>query len=49
MQPKNLLKALKRCDVAIGAVRGTNRSPIVVTEQWSTTWKRGGSAIIDGY
>ncbi len=32
LQPKNLLKALKRCDVAIGAVRGKNRSPILVTE-----------------
>src|SRR5690606_13756935 len=29
LQPKNLLKALKRCDVAIGALRGTNRSPII--------------------
>ncbi|MFT5078217.1 MAG: alanine dehydrogenase, partial [Patiriisocius sp.] len=26
MQPKNLMKALRRCDVAIGAVRGNNRS-----------------------
>ena len=32
LQPKNLLKALKRCDVAIGAVRGKNRSPVIVTE-----------------
>ena len=32
LQPKNLLKALKRCDVVIGAVRGINRSPIVVSE-----------------
>ncbi|MBT8394330.1 MAG: alanine dehydrogenase, partial [Bacteroidia bacterium] len=32
IQPKNLLKALKRCDVVIGAVRGKNRSPILVTE-----------------
>jgi alanine dehydrogenase len=31
-QPKNLMKALKRCDVAIGAVRGSNRAPVVVTE-----------------
>ena len=27
IQPKNLLKALKRCDVAIGATRGKDRSP----------------------
>ncbi len=27
LQPKNLIKALKRCDIAIGAVRGTNRAP----------------------
>ncbi|MGM0636500.1 MAG: alanine dehydrogenase [Bacteroidota bacterium] len=33
LQPKNLVKALKRADVAIGAVRGKNRSPIVVTEE----------------
>ncbi|WP_298238300.1 alanine dehydrogenase [uncultured Algibacter sp.] len=32
LQPKNLSKALKRCDVVIGALRGTNRSPIVVSE-----------------
>lgn len=32
IQPKNLLKALRRCDVAIGAVRGKNRSPVIVTE-----------------
>ncbi|MBT8376239.1 MAG: alanine dehydrogenase, partial [Bacteroidia bacterium] len=44
--PKNLLKALKRCDVAIGAVRGNNRSPIVVTESMVNSMKRG-SVIID--
>ncbi len=32
LQPKNLFKALKRCDVVIGAVRGVNRAPIVVSE-----------------
>ncbi|NNE77966.1 MAG: alanine dehydrogenase, partial [Pricia sp.] len=32
LQPKNLLKALKRCDVAIGALRGMDRSPVVVTQ-----------------
>jgi alanine dehydrogenase len=46
IQPKNLLKALKRCDVAIGAVRGTNRAPIVVTEAMVKSMKRG-AVIID--
>ena len=32
IQPKALLKALRRCDVAIGAMRGKERCPIVVTE-----------------
>lgn len=32
LQEKVLLKALMRCDVAIGAIKGKNRSPIVVTE-----------------
>ncbi|OUS02940.1 alanine dehydrogenase [Flavobacteriales bacterium 33_180_T64] len=46
LQPKNLVKALKRCDIAIGAVRGKNRSPIVVTEDMVNTMKPG-SVIID--
>lgn len=46
LQPKNLLKALKRCDVAIGAVRGKNRSPILVTEEMVQAMKPG-SVIID--
>jgi alanine dehydrogenase len=46
MQPKNLLKALKRCDVAIGAVRGKNRSPILVSEYMVENMKPG-SVIID--
>lgn len=46
LQPKNLVKALKRCDVAIGAVRGLNRAPIVVTEAMVNTMKTG-SVIID--
>lgn len=46
LQPKNLLKALKRCDVVIGAVRGKNRSPIIVTEAMVETMKPG-SVIID--
>ncbi|NOY48030.1 MAG: alanine dehydrogenase [Chlorobi bacterium] len=46
MQPKNLLKALKRCDVAIGAVRGKNRAPILVSEQMVESMKTG-ALIID--
>lgn len=46
MQPKNLLKALKRCDVAIGAVRGKNRSPILVSETMVESMKIG-AVIID--
>lgn len=46
LQPKNLFKALKRCDVAIGAVRGTNRSPIIVTEAMIESMKNG-AVIID--
>ncbi|NRR92891.1 alanine dehydrogenase [Winogradskyella undariae] len=46
MQPKNLLKALKRCDVAIGAVRGANRAPVIVTESMVSNMK-SGSVVID--
>ena len=46
IQPKNLLKALRRCDVAIGAVRGKNRSPVIVTEAMVEKMKKG-SVIID--
>ena len=46
VQPKNLTKALKRCDVVIGAVRGKNRAPIIVTENMVETMK-SGSVIID--
>ncbi len=46
MQPKNLLKALIRCDVAIGAVRGKNRSPILVSETMIENMKNG-SVVID--
>ncbi|WP_430408334.1 alanine dehydrogenase [Kordia sp.] len=46
IQPKNLLKALKRCDVLIGAVRGKNRSPILVTETMVEHMKKG-AVIID--
>ncbi|GAA4899022.1 alanine dehydrogenase [Flaviramulus aquimarinus] len=46
LQPKNLNKALKRCDVVIGAVRGSNRSPIVVSETMVESMKKG-AIIID--
>ncbi|MCB4808538.1 alanine dehydrogenase [Tamlana sp. 62-3] len=46
IQPKNLAKALKRCDVVIGAVRGTNRSPILVTDSMVQSMKKG-SIVID--
>lgn len=46
LQPKNLIKALKRCDVVIGAVRGKNRAPVLVSEAMVETMKPG-SVIID--
>ncbi|PCJ94195.1 MAG: alanine dehydrogenase [Flavobacteriaceae bacterium] len=46
IQPKNLLKALKRCDVAIGATRGKDRSPVVVSCTMVEHMKKG-AVIID--
>ena len=46
IQPKNLLKALKRCDVAIGAARGKDRSPVVVSSTMVEHMKKG-AVIID--
>jgi len=46
IQEKILLKSLMRCDVAIGAMRGKNRTPIVVTETMVENMKRG-AVIID--
>lgn len=46
LQPKNLLKALKRCDVAIGALRGLNRAPVVVTRTMVESMKKR-AVIID--
>jgi len=46
IQPKNLLKSLKRCDVAIGALRGKDRSPVVVTQTMVEQMKKG-AVIID--
>lgn len=46
IHPKGLLKALRRCDVAIGAVRGKNRTPVLVTETMVEHMKRG-AIIVD--
>lgn len=46
IQPKNLLKALKRCDVAIGAIRGKDRSPVIVSRTMVEHMKKG-AVIID--
>lgn len=46
IQPKNLLKSLKRCDVAIGAVRGKDRSPVIITETMVENMKKD-AVIID--
>lgn len=46
LQPKSLFKALKRCDVLIGAVRGQNRAPIVISETMVENMKPG-SVLID--
>lgn len=45
LQPKNLIKALKRCDVVIGAVRGKDRAPVVVSEAMIEVMKNGAVAI----
>lgn len=46
IQPKALLKALRRCDVAIGAMRGIERCPIVVSETMVEHMKKG-AVIVD--
>lgn len=46
IQPKALLKALRRCDVAIGAMRGEERCPVVVTEAMVDFMKKG-AVIVD--
>lgn len=46
LQPKSVSKALMRCDVAIGAIRGKNRSPICATETMIETMKEG-AIIVD--
>ncbi|AIG29877.1 alanine dehydrogenase [Flavobacterium psychrophilum] len=46
IQNKTLLKSLQRCDVAIGAIRGKYRAPIVVSQTMVEHMKKG-SVIID--
>jgi len=46
IQPKYLTKALKRCDVVIGAIRGKDRSPVIVSETMVEQMKKG-AVIID--
>ena len=46
IQPKTLQKAMMRCDVAIGAVRGKTRTPILVSEEMVEQMK-DGSVIVD--
>lgn len=46
LQPKNIEKALMRCDVAIGAIRGKSRAPVIVTEEMVEKMKEG-AIIID--
>ncbi len=46
IQEKVLLKSLMRCDVAIGAIRGASRSPIIVSETMVERMK-GGAVVID--
>lgn len=46
IQPKSLTKALQRADVVIGAVRGKNRSPVIVSKKMVQKMKKG-AVIID--
>lgn len=46
IQPKTLQKALMRCDVAVGAVRGKTRTPILVSETMVKQMK-DGAIIVD--
>ncbi len=46
IQQKALLKAIRRCDVAIGAMRGAERCPVVVSETMVEHMKKG-AVIVD--
>ncbi|CAM1333120.1 alanine dehydrogenase [Tenacibaculum aestuariivivum] len=45
IQPKTLLKALMRCDVVISAIRGKDRSPVIVTEEMIEQMKDGAIVV----
>ncbi len=45
LQPKNLMKSLKRCDVAIAAVRGKDRAPVLVSSTMVEQMKKGAVVI----
>lgn len=45
VQPKSVFKALMRADVAIGAIRGKNRSPIIATETMVEQMKEGAIVV----
>ena len=45
LQPKNLLKSLTDCDVAIGAIRGETRTPVVVSERMIEQMKKGAVVV----
>jgi len=46
VQPNSILKALRRCDVAIGAMKGKDRCPVIVTETMVEHMKKG-AVIVD--
>jgi alanine dehydrogenase len=46
IQPKTLQKALMRCDVAVGAIRGKSRAPVYVNETMVEQMK-DGAVIVD--
>ncbi len=46
LQPRTLQKALMRCDVLIGAIRGKSRAPIVITDDMVQLMK-SGAVIVD--
>jgi len=46
LQPRTLQKALMRCDVLIGAIRGKSRAPIVITDAMVQLMKPG-SVLVD--
>ncbi len=46
IQPQTLSKSLANCDVAIGAMRGETRTPVIVTEDMVKSMK-DGAVIVD--